>query len=89
MVLTVAMFVGIYAYTSYQFSYASILHAEDSDYAIFFLSLEFQLDNSVSQNNNCVNSQVNPGNGIVLLEEIGNSSESTATVSCSNTALVR
>lgn len=88
MVFTVAMFAGLSMITSYQSSYASLINAEDSDCAIFCPSLDFQLDNSVSQNNNCANSQVNPGNGVLFPQE-GNSTESTEAVNCSNTTPVR
>lgn len=89
MVITLAMVAGLYTLTSYQSSYASLINADDSDCAIFCPSLDFQLDNSVSQNNNCGNSQVNPGNGVILPEEFGNSTESTETFNCNNTAPVR
>ena len=91
MVITIAMFAGMYASTSYQLSYASLFHTEDSDCAVFCPNLEFQLDNSVSQSNDCGNSQVNPngGDGIILPEQLGNSTESTKTVNCSNAGPIR
>lgn len=91
MVLTITMFAGIYAFTSYQLSYASLFHAEDSDCAVFCPNLEFQLDNSVSQSNDCGNDQVNPngGGGTIFPEQLGNSTESTKTVNCSNTGPIR
>ncbi len=85
MVLTVAMFAGLLSTTSYQLSYASILHAEDSDCAVFCPNLEFQLDNSISQSNNCDNDHTNTGDSYVPLNPTGNASETTETVNCSNT----
>ena len=89
MAITVAMFAGLYGTTSFQLSYATLLSADDSDCVIFCSHLDFNQDNFISQNNNCGNSQVNPGNGVVLPEQFGNSTESTETVHCSNTPPVR
>jgi hypothetical protein len=91
MVLTITMFAGMSVSTSHQLSYASLFHAEDSDCAIFCPNLEFQLDNSVSQSNNCGNDQVNPngGDGTVFPSQLGNSTESTDTVNCGNTGPIR
>jgi hypothetical protein len=88
-VLTVVMFAGMYVSTSSQVSYASILHAEDSDCAIFCPNLEFQLDNSVSQSNNCGNSQSNTGDVFVPLNPIGNESDASKQVDCNNTGPIR
>ena len=89
MAITVAMFVGLSMTTSFQSSNATLLSTDDSDCVIFCPHLDFDQDNSVSQNNNCGNSQVNPGNGVVLPEQFGNSTESTETVYCSNIPSVR
>jgi hypothetical protein len=85
-VLTVAMFAGLYAATSYQLSYASIINAEDSDCAVFCPNLEFQLDNSLNQDNNCGNSQTNTGDVFVPLNPTKNGSDSSKQVDCNNTA---
>jgi hypothetical protein len=84
MILTVAMFAGLYVTTSSQSSYASLINAEDSDCAIFCPNLDFQLDNSLNQDNNCGNSQTNTGDVFVPLNPTGNESDSNTQVECNN-----
>ncbi len=90
MILAVVIFAGLYAATSLQLSYASLLSAEDSECVIFCPRIEDSMnyDYNFNQHNECGNSQVNPygGGGIVLPEQMGNSTESNDKTKCVNTA---
>ncbi len=91
-ILAVAIFAGLYATTSLQLSYASLLQAEDSECIIFCPRIEDSMnyDYNFNQHNECGNSQVNPygGGGIVLPEQFGNGTESTKNTECNNSATI-
>lgn len=90
MILTVAIFAGLYSAVSLQLSYASLLNADDSECVIFCPRIEDSLNYNYNfnQHNECGNKNVNPygGGGIVLPEQYGNSTQSNDKTECINTA---
>jgi hypothetical protein len=86
MVITLAMVAGLYTLTSYQSSYDSLINADNSESAIFCPSIDFDLDNSVSQDKDSGNTETTPSEVFVSPNPNNNGSKSTETVNCNNTA---